>query len=264
MAIECNLQTMNRLELRDALSSPQLWLGWSALDIKRSVIKAGGWRWIFAQDLPKWAHFARQMFNEEPGSLMRVSDQTAERDIENALWSRALNNGKKNHIVAKFAYSGDVYQELTTDKYGKTQWRSWIEQSQAGTRYHYKKGQEMGDFKHTVYSAVTTHSSTDAFKLCLPDGTGGSNEACFYNKEERRSLADWGDSLTNVRQKAIKDNRYRGSYNYADTMAIGYDLHEKFDVDPDNEWGQDYVDEKQFSPQSDRIFEPKHFVGEDL
>lgn len=267
-----SLETMGRKGLTEALGHFEAWMGRNPLEIKNLVIKAGGWRWIVWKleekeekklGFPKWAHLVRQFFNEEPKSLSRELDRDAERAIANALSSRALNSSKKNHIFAKLAYSGDVYKDLVRDKYGKLQWRKWIEQSQSGTMYHYEGGQRIanlpgGDIFHTALSAATTHNYTAAFKLCLPDGTGGSNEACFHNRGFSRSLGVAGKPIP-AKEIAITNNKYRGSYNYADTMGIGYDLHEKFDVETDKKWGQDYVDERQFSPISGRIFRREHF-----
>ena len=262
-----NLETMRGKDLTEALGHFEAWIGRNPLEIKRLVIRAGGWRWIVwklrEQDekelgFPAWAHFVRQFFNEEPISLTRELKGGAERAIENALSSRALNSSKKNQLFAELAYSGDVYNELARDKYGKLQWRKWIEQSQSGSMYHYDAGQRMGTIVHTAFSVLTTHHYTNVFKLSLNDGTGGSNEACFHNNGRSQSLGVAGKPIP-AKEKALTNNKYRGSYNYADTMGIGYDLHEKFDVFTDNRWGSDYVNETQHSPISGRIFRREHF-----
>lgn len=248
----------NAAELREMLTNPHLWVGRQPLEIKKLVIRAGGWNKVFHRGLPKWAHFIRQMFNYEPTKLERMREDSTEILISMATGTRVHHGTLKNQVAAKAAPSGDVYNDARIGRNQINGWKYWIEQSQTGTRYHYSRGQKLGDIGHTLYAAVTPHSWTSVFKLCLPDGTGGSCETVIENRFEERSLLKQGE-IRGVSWWIVKDDRYRGSYNYGDTMAIGYDIHEKLDVEPDNKWGSNYVNENQMSELQSRIFRIEHF-----
>lgn len=109
---------------------------------------------------------------------------------------------------------------------------------------------------------------TGNFKMCSPDGTGGSSETALQNpmlgwtgKFGRRNAAGVGKWI-NARTEAIQSEKYRASYNFADSMVAGYDEHEHLDVEPDDKYGQEYEPEARWIPITMRVF--RRFVGDEL
>jgi hypothetical protein len=241
----------------DELGKYSKWVDKSALEIRDDVIKVGGWTKVFPRGkLEKWAHRLRNFFNEPPRTVYRVRENEAWRAISKA---RIARTGFVNSAATDFAFSGDVYKERRLRADGTIETRYWIEQSQAGSRYHSKE--EFG----VIRSALTPHSMTGNFKLCSGDGTGGSSEWCLHNwligpgGRGKRSKVEEGHRV-NAFTQGITEPQYRGSYNFADTMLTGFKQHSRLDMEPDEEFGAKYhltgLGSKgiEWIPLKDRIF----------
>lgn len=178
------------------------WLRKTPLEIRGHVIRAGGWAEVFPPDttIPRWPSRVRNFFNEQPSMLTRVGEEEA-RFIINMI--RLRRGNFLNQVLARGAFSGDVYRDQTG--------RHWIEQSQAGSRYHSKEQRGL------LGAALTPHSMTGVFKLCSPDGTGGSSETALHNwmhgltgRIGKRSATEVGHTI-NAATQAIVAEKYRGS-----------------------------------------------------
>lgn len=229
------------------------WLRKTPLEIRGHVIRAGGWAEVFPPDttIPRWLSRVRNFFNEQPSMLTRVGEEEA-RFIINMI--RLRRGNFLNQVLARGAFSGDVYRDQTG--------RHWIEQSQAGSRYHSKEQRGL------LGAALTPHSMTGVFKLCSPDGTGGSSETALHNwmhgltgRIGKRSATEVGHTI-NAATQAIVAEKYRGSYNFADTMVSGFDEHDRFDIIPDKKFGTKYENERRWAPLAKRIFQ--RFSGDGL
>jgi len=241
------------------MNAEQNWIGKSAYEIRKHVIDVGGWVKVFPTGkLPLWAHRLRNAFNEPPRRLLRIEGSEAKKAIRSLIHAQ----GAKNKIVSRFTPSGDVYKEPFHDPLGSGGgWRYWIEMSQAGSQFHSKE--QYG----VVSSALLTHHFTGNFKLISADGTGGSSETCLHNWQTsdflrigKRSKADIGEWVNAYTQKIIQ-SKYRGSYNFADTMISGYDDHERLDMDPDVDHGADYkfIGRAEWTHMSGRTFKNFNF-----
>jgi hypothetical protein len=73
------------------------------------------------------------------------------------------------------------------------------------------------------------------FKLIAPDGTGGSREAIFRNPHQIFTVVKKVNFLADVTHLTVTDPWYGGSYNYSETVKVGYSAHERRDVVPHNE-----------------------------
>lgn len=157
----------------EELADYRNWIGKDALEIRSHVIRVGGWTEVFRHtELPLEIHRMRNAFNEPPRSLYRVPSDEAKAAIARV---RRPKDGFINNVTADFAFSGDVYKEQYLWPNGKPEVRYWIEQSQAGSRYHSKEQRGL------IGSALLPHSLTGNFKMCYDDGTGGSSEVCLHN-----------------------------------------------------------------------------------
>lgn len=261
-----SLTSLAGRQLIDGLHIKEKWIGQSAADIKSAVIRAGGWPKVFnpANDpkgFPRWLHQVRPMFNQEPKQLIRLSDSEAKKEIFKVRYTadqmQLRKTSLKNDITDWGAPSSDVYYENYTGG-EKPQTRNWIEYSQSGTRYHSREQLDI------LLSALRTHKATGAFKMCWPDGTGGSCETVLINwgqdasdKRRKRSAGEVGQIIS-TDQSRQRLNKYTGSYNYADTMVAGFDEHDWFDIVPDTKFGTKYV-KSRYDRLKQRIFKQAHF-----
>lgn len=238
------------------LSDYSKWIKSNPVEIREAVIKAGGWSKVFPmemevapsfpprlvakQEFPEWASRVRNFFNETPLSLRLLRSKEA-------LFRTYTIKGKRNTVLPgahDFALSGDVYVDEAE--------RVWFEMSTAGTVYHYPGKVDAGK---KVDAFLSSQATIPVFKLISPDGTGGSSEVCVHNPQVNklyvpmlgRTIA-YGEKRiggegvpTIIVTRAVTDEVYRGSYNYAETVIKGLEEHEYRDVKPHRETKGFYV-----------------------
>lgn len=198
----------------------------------------GGWKAVFPKGIPCWASRLRNYFNILPDSLMRFD------------WQREQTIYKKNLVDGGFmafhALHGAVYKDEKN--------RVWLQMATAAGVYHYEG--EVNKRKKAA-AFLKPQMMMPIFKLVSPDGTGGSLELVLTNPKGHL----FGDStvVDPLHWKKISDRivdhwLYEGSYNYAETVTVGYDNHVKADVDTHREWPGFYINPDQKSPLKDREF----------
>lgn len=236
----------------------ETWVGRSADDVKREATQFGGWSRIFPRTpsgFPNWASRIRNYFNAHPNKLRLLTDTEGDELIRQFEFRRR-DMAKKfgAEIPAVLALSQDVYEDDTG--------RYWFEMSTGGTGYHYPEYGEPGKLK-AVKTAMRSQRIIPVFKLISPDGTGGSMEICIHNWQLPKNV--FGDTYgerkigpksewVDVRTKIVINEKYRGSYNYSDTIITGFPDHEYRDVLPHRRQVGHYINPDQWGPLSNRIF----------
>ncbi len=226
-----------------------------------SVVLAGGWGKVFAKDLelPKFAHVIRNFFNREPQGLTLLGENQGIGKLANL--GRKIMDTPMRGFKSAFALSGDVYQ----DEYNVT----WFQMDAAGALYHLKKVKNATI--QGAWQGYLGQGGTPKFKLISPDGTDGSRETLIKSTLGPSGIRwEWDAGLGHpgVYAKVIgEENHYevvvsridsnpqwRGSYNYAETAVVGFDMHEKLDIKPHERYPR-YVNAGNiFSDLSSRIF----------
>lgn len=216
--------------------------GWrrrSPQQVLDGVMLAGGWGKVFAKEveLPKFAHIVRNFFNRAPQGLTLLGVNQGSGKLGNL--RRKLLDTYARGFKTAFALSGDVYQ----DEYNVT----WFQMDAAGAVYHLKKVKNA-----TIQGAGQAYlgqGGTPKFKLISPDGTDGSRETIIKSTLAPSGIRwEWDAGLAPpaIYAKVIgEENHYevvvsridtnpqwRGSYNYAETAVVGFDMHEKLDIKP--------------------------------
>ena len=204
-----------------------------------SVVLAGGWGKAFAREveLPKYAHVVRNFFNREPQGLTLLGENQGIGKLVNL--GLKIANTQSRGFKTAFALSGDVYQ----DEYNVT----WFQMDAAGALYHLKKVKNATI--QGAFQAFAGQGGTPKFKLISPDGTDGSRETIIKSTLAPPGIRwEWGGGLGPpaiftkvigeenhyevVVSRIDTDPQWRGSYNYAETAVVGFEMHEKLDVKP--------------------------------
>ncbi len=159
-----------------ALRDYNSWRRGSAEEILAAVERVGGWKFVFPDGVPLWAHRVRNFFNQEPRRLTRFSADIGHEYL--ALIHSGLGKlGSRsdiNEIVEKQALSGDVYR----DEFGHT----WYQMSPGATIYHWGKDPTWAAPLEAVMQ-TGGQALLPVFKLVAPDGTGGSRETIIKNPQ---------------------------------------------------------------------------------
>jgi hypothetical protein len=259
------------------------WIGKSPQTILEAVNKAG-WGAVFndpikfPKGLPIWAHRVRNYFNREPYFLSRLDQKESKNRLKKLDSSVNIEDeGRFNEFIRSRALTINVY----VDESGFT---VWFQMSAGGTIYHFKHVKNKT--KEAMIQTVLGQSNTPIFKLISPDVTGGSCETIIKNLVQARStvqqlarklgpltqLPNSGDrgssigyenAVTPVSHLIENDKEYQGSYNYAETAVLGIAKHEKFDIEPHEnyaKWGYDNPTDRHSKLES-RRFE-KYAKGE--
>jgi hypothetical protein len=226
---------MDLAELRDY----RKWVAKTAAYILDEVIKAGGWVNVFPEKLPTWASRVRNYFNITPQSLMKFDKKTAAAHVQ----THHTNRGG----LARWALSGDVYK----DEKG----RLWFEMSTGGTAYHYEG--EVTAWKK-FKGAIKPQMFTPVFKLISPDGSGGSREIIIDNPETgligRSSSIGEENVWVNIRSRVVVTEEYIGTYNYSETIVMGFPAHDLRDVQPHQTTAGFYLDPGLYTTLEEREF----------
>ncbi len=210
------------------LKNYESWIGRNAIEVRKAAIAVGGWTTVFpwTNPFPAWASRVRNFFNETPTALKLLGWMEG--------WEAA---GRANKIrlsedfLAANALSGDVYQDQTG--------RLWYQMQGVGAVHHYK-GKVTG-WKEAK-ALLLTQRHVPVFKLISPDGTGGSSEICIHNPQLNRE--NWNPvtrgnlrigkegKWVDIKRRLVLDELYRGSYNYSETIIMGFAYHKFMDVTP--------------------------------
>jgi hypothetical protein len=214
-------------ELRDYNN----WIG-KTPDEVRAAVKALvlGWESVFPTSkphLPLWAHRVRNCFNDTPPVVLTRWGDVAAKEYTKRTMDRLNVNWKYQE---SYALSGLVYH----DGLG----RVWLQTSALSTLYHYPNGLLIRG-KAKAIDAVWGQNKVPVFKLVSPDGTKGSRECIIKSFKLFTEGEDLYDptlarphETVYVLRRLVTDIRYRGSYNYSETVIQGLIAHEYHDVDP--------------------------------
>lgn len=219
------------------------WLTRSPEDILAAVVRHGGWGAVFtsakfgAKRLPVWAHRVRNYFNREPRFLMRLSADWSYNWLTYVYKKPVERSGEGT--IAKFKREN----ALTDYVYRDEENTNWFQMSPGGAIYHFKEiGNETLEGIHQEWMG---QGGTPIFKLVSPDGTGGSMETIIDNplrvgrrvqalmpKASRGFVIGDVNVPMPVARPIVKIERYQGSYNYAETVDLGNEDHDRLDVQP--------------------------------
>jgi hypothetical protein len=214
------------------------WLKMNPAQVLQAVKDVHGWAKVFPDGVPCWASRVRNYFNVTPNCLMRFDGARERENYDKHL----VNRG----VMAWHALHGAVYKD--------PQDRVWLQMSTAAAVYHYT-GEV--NFRKKALAYVRPQAFMPIFKLVSPDGTEGSRELILTNP------SGWvmGDSTVvdvlhwkNIRSRVVTDERYAGSYNYSETITVGYSKHELRDVDSHRDWPGFYLNPGRDEPLEDRMF----------
>ena len=258
---------MNIKELRNYNN----WIGQSADVIRNNVILNGGWVRVFpaSQEFPIWVSRVRNYFNEYPQELKRLSNRKGNNMAHNV----------NNYRQFGFADSFFMQQALSRDVYIDQNGRLWYQMSTAGAGYHYENRtsfEKLTPNAKALKNKISPQSQVPVFKLISPDGTGGSLEVCIHNFQvyQNKKLALLGlitgitegtggepeigsvDEWVNVRASIVQNKVYKGSYNFSETVQMGFSAHDHRDIIPHKKAPNRYVDPHRWSILAHRIFPP--------
>jgi hypothetical protein len=228
------MAVMSLTELRDYNN----WIG-KTPDEVREAVKALvlGWESVFPTSkphLPLWAHRVRNCFNGTPPAVLTRWGEVAAKEYTKRIMDKLNVNWKYQE---HYALSGVVYH----DESG----RVWLQTSAISALYHIPDGLIVRGYAKAK-DAIWGQNSIPVFKLVSLDGTNGSRECIIKSIKLFSEGPDLYDPILTqphttvyVLRRLVTDIRYRGSYNYSETVIQGLVAHEYHDVDPHNRaaWG---------------------------
>jgi hypothetical protein len=247
------------------------WKNKNPVDIRQAVVAAGGWANVFPLNMtvarytevkigpytervpipevktsafPEWASRVRGFFNVTPVTLERLPPLDGYMRTSKHRGVFALIPASLQQLV--FALNGDVY----VDEHG----RPWFDMIKPGTVYHFP-----GKVGWEKIASAMVHEVGNVpmpiFKLISPDGTGGSMEVCLHNGNRANTIGKVGETVA-VSPRLVKDEVFRGSYNYAETVVRGLVEHDYRDIKPHREDKGFYVSPPTYSAIGARRFPP--------
>jgi hypothetical protein len=271
------------------LTNYREWIKVSAQTVYVAVLAAGGWRNVFPTRVPRWASRVRNYFNVTPTTLEQLPGdvsararqhverfkflldchavQTYNRTHQNYRpnpWGKldpppfkvpagcpakadhdVVHTGVFDEIGTRFGLSGEVYKDASG--------RLWYQMSAGSTIFHYGNHPKVKSVEAAYVNTIKGQNDTPVFKLMSPDNTGGSCELILKNDGYDMVVAV--KQKTNIRQLIVTDPRYQGSYNYAETVQVGFAAHELRDIKPHVEQTGFYLDPlDRYSPLAHRRF----------
>ena len=251
--------------LKEELGTYTYWRTKSPGQIIKEVGNVGGWTLVFPGELPKWAHQVRNFFNQEPTKLnfyqFNISDNSS---------FKLLGGNVKRDFKRSLALSGVSYKDEN--------YNTWLQMSPGASSYHFKHNLPI--WQMSALLEAGGQRKTPVFKLVFLDGTKGSCETIILNPFNKSEDAvgsvlgipisgisiPIGESIIKggiVRNQIYKEPEYQGSYNYGDTIAVGSDDHERFDVTPHKKDPKGYINPfDRFSDLFSREFPPDPKLAE--
>lgn len=233
------------------------------------AVKNIGWKKVFEDEVPLWAHRVRNFFNVEPTSLTRLDKSLTNHylagvDGKLAALRRGYHVGDYDRVAELEALSGQVYRDQFNN--------IWYQMDAGGGIYHFGSHPKIPALESAYQSKMQGQKRTPIFKLVSFDGTGGSMETIIENpldqslhpalrhlKVGRTAIGEVNKQVP-VRSLIEKKYEYEGSYNYSETVDAGYAEHVKRDVHTHNwyeRWwkGEVYLNPPdRFLPLSNRQF----------
>ncbi len=209
------------------------WIGERPGDIQRAVIHHGGWSKVFPFKVDDWANSIRNYFNVTPRFLTQIKGAP---DVQKAgFW------GDKGDTATALALTDEAYKDETG--------RYWYQMSTGALGYHYKGGATSK--AGATWAYLNPQSGFPIFKLVSPDGTGGSYEVCIINYGHESTVGRLRQ-LNDVANRIVTDNHYQGSYNYSETVVMGFDEHDRRDIKPHKVMVLPYLDPPRWEPLNRR------------
>lgn len=264
-------QKMNLTDLRDY----EKWINRSPVVIRQAVIAAGGWARVFPMNVkvapvtvkvpnvlygesfnepipgvvrmetsgfPLWASRVRNYFNVTPITLRLLPPLDGLLRTSEHRRAFALLPASIQQVV--FALNGDVY----LDEHDTP----WFNMIKTGTVYHFPGKVDAVKIAAAMLREIG-RLPMPVFKLVSPDGTGGSMEVCLYNSGRAGVIGAVGKDV-NVSHLLVRDEVYRGSYNYAETVERGLMEHDYADIKPHQEHKGFYLNPETYSAVGSRRF----------
>lgn len=285
-----------------ALGNYSNWIGKPALDIYVAVLRAGGWKNVFPDRVPRWASRVRNYFNLSPCTLERTSGEVAKRAMQQQqrfkfqLECHEVQTFNKYHrnyrpnpngkldpppfavpegCSATASYdvvhtgltdSIAVKKALTGVVYKDETGRLWFQMAPGSTIYHW--GTEVsGTLEPMVdasYVEIRGQDFAPVFKLISPDNTGGSVECILANSRRQETIVATGKRVS-VGSQINTDVIHQGSYNYSETAHMGLAAHELRDVKTHVAKADFYLNPSdRFSKLSNRYFPDNDSAGRPL
>lgn len=172
-------------------------------------------------------------------------------------------------LGTRSALSGEVYRDESR--------RLWYQMDPGAAVYHYGEKPWWPGGAAVWASVFEGQRQVPVFKLVSPDDTGGSRECIITNPQDvpftagrivvkmGRSNIGAVDETVDVSHRIVTDPVQEGSYNYAETVAVGLTSHNRFDVDTDPMHPKFFVDPPdRFEPLLFRRFPEKDSDGKSL
>lgn len=217
------------------------WIGKSPADILLYVNLNGGWASVFPFEIPKEVHIARNYFNEYPKEFSKCTKDEA---------TKLVDKLERKGFKSNLALTGDMpFSDHTVYKDRAS--RVWFQMAPVAGAYH--KGDGKPDNIDKAMGVFSSQSDVP-YKLVSPDGTGGSSEIILLNADEAKSLSSKPGTWFSVGARHDLNASTAGSYNYSETVIMGYDAHKLRDMQPHEKHGGDYKRVDIFSPLQARTF----------
>jgi hypothetical protein len=229
-----------QMNLNDLNDYDKNWKGNSPETILSEVKQNGGWKAVFPGELPFFAHRVRNFFNVEPMTLTRYAKDFADVFLANIIdHNRATGGLKERAALTEYVYR-DEHKRL------------WYQMNSGSTIYHYgiSRGSVTSEnvklMNETIEGIDASYKQgwVPVFKLMSLDGTGGSMETIIHNPIDvkvrdffsgpRRLNIGEVNKPEGVTNRIVTEPWYQGSYNYSETVEVGFAAHQRHDVKPDN------------------------------
>ena len=229
-----------------ALSSDELrqygnWVGQSPAEILLAVNLNGGWASVFPLGMPKEIHLVRNYFNEYPRELSKCCGSETKTLIDGL---------QRPDAASKWSLSGD-FPWGSDNVFKDRASRVWFQMAPVAGAYH--KGDGKPDNVDKALGLVASQSSVP-YKLVSPDGTGGSSEIILLNPNKSKTLSSSAGAWVAVETRIDQKNETEGSYNYSETVIMGFDAHNLRDMQPHVQFGGEYQQVEIFAPLEARRF----------
>ena len=196
------------------------------------------------EGFPLWASRVRNYFNWTPVTLKLLPPLDGMSRTNEHRGAVAMLPREVQKIV--FSLNGDVY----VDEHN----RPWLNMTKLGAVYHVPGEVDFGKIRDAI-AAELYEIPYPVFKLISPDGTGGSMEVCLHNTKLAKTIGRVGE-VVNVSPVLVREEIYRGSYNYAETIQRGLAEHDFSDIKPHQEYAGFYINPPFYSAIGDRKFPP--------
>lgn len=173
--------------------------------------------------------------------------------------------GVIDEIGTRNALANVVYKDESS--------RLWYQMAAGSTIHHFGRHPRNETIEAFWQDKVRGQDDTPVFKLVSPDNTGGSHEVVLWN--DGVNANGWNTGSEDLGKKPgqqwdigkiiVTEPRYQGSYNYSETVRLGFAAHEMRDMKTHVDRAGFYVNPTdRFSPLAMRRFPPCDPQGKKL